>query len=1287
MDIIFAVIQSLVILLTVCEANVIVGVTIQSYSNPNGTCYVESSSDRKCCDGIQRSHCELGDTCDTYFDICVGRMEPNWGCKGAFFQTKPLNNTNSIANLSMMESKSDFWEPGMSIFIFVRDDDSHGIPVIKKHDHIDTLIEELKFVPSPTQDGAPPHPFEWQGKTRLSVSVSVWCDNHYYGQYCRSYCKGISTMAVCESSGKLSCQPSDALLLEFKNQTSQNQLPDIDLNAHRFIQGRVCQGETLNIQYPALDTNSNTFTFIADCGSHQITPIEFDSILKLQKPSTLDNYFSAGVITGPSVILTGYGEHIVPNVYIGVEIKALDNPTGTSYDGELTTGERRCCDVPKGGNCATADDLCDLQVSVCIGEIQQSVCIGAVTLSPTYTNTSSISTCGPTLLDLTNNVATVSHPMVGGLRLTKNIASVKVVVKDSDLNGNASDIIDVLSKNITVNPGPNVTYAKSIDITMTNIASVTLRLIFWCAPGHSGPLCHADVGTDTCEPGWYGNECEIPLSACSPNPCKHGGQCNLLPNNGFNCTCDPGYNGSSCEQDVDECALHICQNNATCKNTNGAFSCICPSLWTGLICTEDRVPACDPNPCSNGKCVVDESQKEGFRCNCVEGWTGIFCNEKNECEHGDAHVINGVETCICHEGFSGSTCNKDINECLAKPCQNGGYCKNLFGNFSCICGNGYSGNRCQNITGACIGIQCQNNGSCLDIGGARFICMCDEDFTGDYCETKITNRCEKVTCDNNGTCYDSFHDFMCNCTQFWSGKTCDNDVNECVKSVCKNGGICQNTIGSFHCDCQYGWTGSDCSSDIDECASPSQFCKYGNCSNLPGSYKCSCRTGFSGPHCLMKSLSCINVTCSGHGKCRELINGYDCNCDAGYTGADCETDVDECSHNICGSHASSCSNEPGSYNCTCISGWQGQNCLDDVDECSSTLKVPCSGNGICTNIPGSYHCTCFPGFSGNDCSVFLNICEDLKCRNNGTCFVKHSESKCTCSSGWTGIKCEDDVNECETLIPCKNSGICQNTDGSYYCRCFSGWTGKTCETDVNECLSSVCKNAGICSNTPGSFNCACQTGWIGMTCEIQKTKTLAGELISFLFEKNISRDLVQPTLSFTYKFLEDYVFNSSHIYFHLQRVHLNNLQFKAKCNGNSVSKELITSALHKIPNDTLSHLFPSALIGIQEINQASSSTSSVSNTSYTSTPNTSSTSSRKDGQMSTLKADSSSSSKSSKSWVTDYWPVVAGSGSAFVIIVIVLVLGLYIFRRSKQRLQENSFANPSYTTEMLRYDD
>jgi len=49
----------------------------------------------------------------------------------------------------------------------------------------------------------------------------------------------------------------------------------------------------------------------------------------------------------------------------------------------------------------------------------QGVCVGALTIFPTYKDTTSITTCGNVLLDNTNNVAHVAHPTIGGMHLTQ----------------------------------------------------------------------------------------------------------------------------------------------------------------------------------------------------------------------------------------------------------------------------------------------------------------------------------------------------------------------------------------------------------------------------------------------------------------------------------------------------------------------------------------------------------------------------------------------------------------------------------------------------------------------------------------------------------------------------------------------------------------------------------------------------------------------------------------------------------------------------------------------------
>ena len=52
------------------------------------------------------------------------------------------------------------------------------------------------------------------------------------------------------------------------------------------------------------------------------------------------------------------------------------------------------------------------------------------------------------------------------------------------------------------------------------------------------------------------------------------------------------------------------------------------------------------------------------------------------------------QKCVCVPGFGGPFCRKDINECLSRPCYNGGRCINEMGSFRCECQPGFSGESC-----------------------------------------------------------------------------------------------------------------------------------------------------------------------------------------------------------------------------------------------------------------------------------------------------------------------------------------------------------------------------------------------------------------------------------------------------------------------------------------------------------------------------------------------------------------------------------------------------------------
>ena len=51
--------------------------------------------------------------------------------------------------------------------------------------------------------------------------------------------------------------------------------------------------------------------------------------------------------------------------------------------------------------------------------------------------------------------------------------------------------------------------------------------------------------------------------------------------------------------------------------------------------------------------------------------------------------------CICRDGYEGSQCESEVNECLSSPCMNGGTCMDLLNAYSCQCSAYFIGDNCE----------------------------------------------------------------------------------------------------------------------------------------------------------------------------------------------------------------------------------------------------------------------------------------------------------------------------------------------------------------------------------------------------------------------------------------------------------------------------------------------------------------------------------------------------------------------------------------------------------------
>uniref|UniRef100_A0A3Q2R2F1 EGF-like-domain, multiple 6 n=1 Tax=Fundulus heteroclitus TaxID=8078 RepID=A0A3Q2R2F1_FUNHE len=210
----------------------------------------------------------------------------------------------------------------------------------------------------------------------------------------------------------------------------------------------------------------------------------------------------------------------------------------------------------------------------------------------------------------------------------------------------------------------------------------------------------------------------------------------------------------------------------------------------------------------------------GRRLECCYGW---IKNNKGQCEaqceHGCKHgECVGPNKCKCFPGFTGKTCNQDLNECGLKPRPCEHRCMNTHGSYKCYCLNGY---------------MLMSDGSCAN---SRTCSLA-------HCQY----GCEEV--DGEIRC-------LCPSAGLQLGqdeRTCI-DIDECMtgKNLCPYNRQCVNTFGSYYCKCQEGFDLKyvdgkyDCV-DLDECADETHKCSHhAACVNTQGSYRCRCKPGFRG---------------------------------------------------------------------------------------------------------------------------------------------------------------------------------------------------------------------------------------------------------------------------------------------------------------------------------------------------------------------------------------------------------------------------------------------------------
>lgn len=291
------------------------------------------------------------------------------------------------------------------------------------------------------------------------------------------------------------------------------------------------------------------------------------------------------------------------------------------------------------------------------------------------------------------------------------------------------------------------------------------------------------------------NKC-LDLNYCGTHkPCLNHGTCHHLGGEKFSCTCPEGISGTRCEIVEHPCAPMPCKNNGTC-NVKETFG-------KNLTAIKKEYQPRQHRGMSSMGAPVSKRPVESFELTTLKPEPDFFCT--------------------CQPGFSGSSCEIDIDECESAPCKNGATCGDMINGYQCICPPGFSGANCEMNIDECANTPCQNGGECFD-GINSFYCICPENFTGTLCETYINNGdcltndckedagdlCASGPCHNNATCESGDGWFRCICSVGFDGPDCRININECSSQPCTAGATCIDGIGSYTCVCPPFKRGKKC---------------------------------------------------------------------------------------------------------------------------------------------------------------------------------------------------------------------------------------------------------------------------------------------------------------------------------------------------------------------------------------------------------------------------------------------------------------------------------------------
>ncbi|XP_035671881.1 fibropellin-3-like [Branchiostoma floridae] len=153
----------------------------------------------------------------------------------------------------------------------------------------------------------------------------------------------------------------------------------------------------------------------------------------------------------------------------------------------------------------------------------------------------------------------------------------------------------------------------------------------------------------------------------------------------------------------DGCAPHSWTSDCIVYDDAGA-GCVTHWVLSANLCGDTDAKQCQP--LDETFVYIPNWRSDDSACGVVQDtlWCAYGADYRNmyavcaaptcaKCVHGTCTDANGGYTCTCENGWEGTNCDQDINECNNSPCVHGS-CIDAIGGYTCTCQNGWEGTNC-----------------------------------------------------------------------------------------------------------------------------------------------------------------------------------------------------------------------------------------------------------------------------------------------------------------------------------------------------------------------------------------------------------------------------------------------------------------------------------------------------------------------------------------------------------------------------------------------------------------